>query len=89
MSEEITKEEWAQIKSAYHDHHVRIRNIEEYLHFPPDFGPSDHVHQHVTTKLQEERKADNQAQFIKSLFFVTMIFILGLVGLGVKVWISQ
>jgi len=71
------------------DHHNRLRNIEEYIHFPPDYGPSDHVHHHVAAKLDEARRADNQAQFVKSAIFVSMLFLLGLIGLGVKVWISQ
>jgi len=89
VSEDISKEEWTQMKSAYQDHHKRLRDIEEYLHFPPDYGPADHVHEHVSNKLKEQRKAENQGQIIKSLTLATMLFILGLIGLGVKVWILQ
>jgi len=75
------------IRGMIRDHHKRLRDLEEYHHFPEDIGPADHVTDHISIKAANKRKMDIQSQIIKSIIWAVMLFIIGLIGIGAKSWI--
>ena len=87
MSEMPTPEELRQTMSSVQDHHKRIRTIEEFLHFPNDIGPADHVTDHISMKENKKRTKDLQHQVVKSVIWATIVFLFSLLLIGLKDWV--
>jgi len=79
----------AMTKAMLSEHHKRLRDVEEFLHFGEEVSPAEHVTFHKMAAQNSKRKADNQAVFVRTLIFAATIFLIGLIGMGAKLWILQ
>lgn len=70
-------------------HHKTLKEHGEWLHFPPDIGPADHIIDHVANKLASKRKGDMNAFLLRSTIWSIVIAVMTLVVMGAKQWILQ
>jgi len=77
------------LESMVQGHHKRLKDIDEWLHFPPDIGPADHITDHVANKLSRIRKGDLTAFIVRSTIWTAILAAGTLIMIGVKQWIFR
>jgi len=84
--EPISHDEFNKVKDDCTRQDLELQKIKEWLHFPPDIGPAEHVTDHVLMKEKKNRKTEIQSHVMKSLVVASLVFLFGLLILGAKQW---
>jgi len=85
--EQPSRQEFNKLKDACEEQRSEIQKLKEWLHFPPDIGPAEHITDHVLMKAKNKRKIEIQSHVMKSLIVTALLFLLGLFVIGAKQWI--
>ena len=84
---EITKEQKEQNKKLA-DLEKELASIKEYIHFPPDYGPVDHVSYHIEAKIRKKNNAELFQAMKKWLLILVLTTMVTIFGLGLDKWLG-
>jgi len=83
---EITKEQ-KELSGRLSILEKELSEVKEYIHFPPDYGPVDHVSYHIEAKIRKKNNADLLYALKKWFFILVLTAVLSIFGLGFDQWL--